>query len=563
MQFCEYFRQRLDYLKISQARVATELGVSRQAVNKWSSGSSLPDIQLFPALAEILRTDPYNLVGFIWGRTDLSTPNRKTEYVFSSTSNAACFFEPDAVTQLELKKFRVVCTANEFNVFMRKKADRLGVRVISPEYEKRRIIRNKLPGWTHYNQRDLITVFLSDCEDGYITGKINSAAMLSNAKSIIFSKFRAVLSPERISELCREDPERYNICHKQLCEELIGIEDEVLRNPLFSDCVCENAGFRYFNAQYVINSIANKLADYGKLRDGCDVSMLHSVIGFEEAKKFGYSLDTYEWYLSAQDIILDRAREAGFASRYAFDTSNPAVKKNLLNYFRESEYRDYLGTLNGRELAEELCLSQKIRSETEKALASAVVSIRDFLRYDFLRSGREDRKAEDSFGRYDLENSFELRVREKELVMMDEKGTAEIVESKLKQLYLVYKRLMKSIAGLKACSGDGEPEETDAPDGAISEILDVRRSLLGESGGLDGSFNRLTTVVNDLGVHVCSWYYHLFDKKILDQRQTVGSSAASRMLVRRNEDGDVSFSETVKLMKDEFEEMLTKIGESV
>jgi len=42
---------------MTQATLATRLGITAQAVSKWESGRSAPDIELLPRLAEILSCD--------------------------------------------------------------------------------------------------------------------------------------------------------------------------------------------------------------------------------------------------------------------------------------------------------------------------------------------------------------------------------------------------------------------------------------------------------------------------------------------------------------------------
>lgn len=60
--FSDNFRQLLDRRKISCEEIAERLGISRQAVSKWSSGAALPDINNLMALSELLRVTTDSLL---------------------------------------------------------------------------------------------------------------------------------------------------------------------------------------------------------------------------------------------------------------------------------------------------------------------------------------------------------------------------------------------------------------------------------------------------------------------------------------------------------------------
>jgi len=51
--------------KLTQEKIAEALGVSFQAVSKWETAQSYPDIELLPALARLLTTDIDSLLGFV------------------------------------------------------------------------------------------------------------------------------------------------------------------------------------------------------------------------------------------------------------------------------------------------------------------------------------------------------------------------------------------------------------------------------------------------------------------------------------------------------------------
>lgn len=64
MKINEVIRTKRLELGMTQEQVATRLGVSTPAVNKWERGASYPDITLIPALARLLNTDANTLLSF-------------------------------------------------------------------------------------------------------------------------------------------------------------------------------------------------------------------------------------------------------------------------------------------------------------------------------------------------------------------------------------------------------------------------------------------------------------------------------------------------------------------
>ena len=62
MNISQEIRKRRLALNMTQEQVATRLGVSAPAVNKWERGASYPDITLIPALARLLNTDANTLL---------------------------------------------------------------------------------------------------------------------------------------------------------------------------------------------------------------------------------------------------------------------------------------------------------------------------------------------------------------------------------------------------------------------------------------------------------------------------------------------------------------------
>lgn len=64
LQMNVILREKRKVLGLTQEQVATYLGVTAPAVNKWEKGATCPDITLLPALARLLKTDPNTLLCF-------------------------------------------------------------------------------------------------------------------------------------------------------------------------------------------------------------------------------------------------------------------------------------------------------------------------------------------------------------------------------------------------------------------------------------------------------------------------------------------------------------------
>lgn len=64
MKINEIIKERRQAKKLTQEQIATYLGISTPAVNKWEKGTSYPDITLLPALARVLDTDVNTLLSF-------------------------------------------------------------------------------------------------------------------------------------------------------------------------------------------------------------------------------------------------------------------------------------------------------------------------------------------------------------------------------------------------------------------------------------------------------------------------------------------------------------------
>ena len=74
MSFSELLKQCRKQKGISQAELASKLGVTQQAVGKWESGKSSPDPATVARIAEILSTTADFLLGLYRPVSNVTTP---------------------------------------------------------------------------------------------------------------------------------------------------------------------------------------------------------------------------------------------------------------------------------------------------------------------------------------------------------------------------------------------------------------------------------------------------------------------------------------------------------
>ncbi|MBQ3969724.1 MAG: hypothetical protein II685_04465, partial [Clostridia bacterium] len=346
--------------------------------------------------------------------------------------------------------------------------------------------------------------------------------------------------------------------HQELCEQLANAEKEVIEDPLLAQQVTYNEENRFFNAQFAVNYLLHKLADYGHVPAFFDYQLLHSIIRKEDIKQRHYSMKTYDSYLAAQIDITDRLKTDGFDSRYEYDGRCFGLKKNLLGYASKRDYYQYLSNLSQSELNKEYYRSKELENEINEALEFTIEKIDNFVNYNFLYPGRAKSPRYSSNARYDMSEALENKVRREELVEQDEEATKKTVEKHLNSLFYLYKDNKQKVTIFKSKSFEDLKNKELLTDITIPDILDIRRSILGESGGLDGCFNRFVSLTNSLGVHVCSWLYHLFGKD-KHPHQTITDTAVAKLIIKYNDDGSVSYSDTVKVIQDSFVEILNSM----
>ena len=77
MSFSELLKQCRKQKGISQAELASKLGVTQQAVGKWESGKSSPDPATVARIAEILSTTADFLLGLYRPVSNVTTPEER------------------------------------------------------------------------------------------------------------------------------------------------------------------------------------------------------------------------------------------------------------------------------------------------------------------------------------------------------------------------------------------------------------------------------------------------------------------------------------------------------
>ena len=77
MSFSELLKQCRKQQGMSQAELASKLGVTQQAVGKWESGKSSPDPSTVARIAELLNTTADYLLGLYRPVSNVSAPEER------------------------------------------------------------------------------------------------------------------------------------------------------------------------------------------------------------------------------------------------------------------------------------------------------------------------------------------------------------------------------------------------------------------------------------------------------------------------------------------------------
>lgn len=548
MFFNDYIRKRSKELGLKQTDIADSLGVSKQAVSKWFSGKTSPDKRLLPGLADILKVNVKELTSRFFDEPesadDLAVrakPKKKNVYKLYSAPDLMSIFPQMGFSQEKGKTFYIVCDEDTVDSFMEENAERFGVKLIYPKDKKEKIIKEKSAGWRSYEKEELFDFFLDDCLKKYRANILvggNRKIYGDAVKSVIISKYRKILTFEKLQALSELSGAEYDAYHKELCVELVAAEKAVTEDPIFDGDVSYEDKYAFFNAQYVLNTLAARAVEYGLFGDYSGVAAffalekLHTVIETGDLNETGIDLKTYDGYVTAQEELKQNGR------------IRRSVRKNPLNYSSADEYMETLNGLSDEELLNELWRCKKLNSVINNDLSGAVSYIKDFTDNNFYKKSQRGVD-------FDV-NSFEYRVR-KEEINNNYSGCEKLFEEKLKELFGKYKNLRQQILEYKNYGSGGRFTGKEPADEIKSAIFDECRKM----SGTGGCYTKLNLLVNDLGVHVCSWYYHL-SGKVLDPAQTDKSETAKNMLFRFKNDGRISFADTIDPMKAELRKMIEK-----
>ena len=556
MVFCDYLKSRCNELRLKQTDIADRLDVKKQAVSKWFNGTSIPEIHRIPKLAEILQTDPFDLVAILWSVEPVPRKTvRKNVFLLETPFDILGLFAPGSIRQEAGKKvFRVVCTEDEMGSFLEKYARRYEIKVISPLSAKKAIIKNRFPGWDQYRKEELFDFFLTDILSDYDVHSNARAGEESDDKSavraVIVSKYKRILTFDKVRSVFAGGADVFDRAHRELCDNLVDAEAMIVRDPLFSDSAEYSVTNRYFNAQYVVNYLIYRSAEYGifQIRDHY---IIHPVILKSDLD--GVTLDTYDDYLKVLERLRSEAEKLGYPDGFSYDNARLEKKKNVLCYDSDDAYFMYLEGLNEEELIKEFYLCVNLEKEIRKMTDTAVDQVEKFIDQNFQTLENFDKE---TFMRRDgkrIPDTFEGRIN------FSREAGGELFRKKLMELYGGYTKFRHRINSLYSYGTATEPDGVAVPGDIKAEIYKLHDSILGPSRGNDGSFYKFRTFVNDIGVHVCSMYYHMFNE-VLDPTQTVTSETAKDMLIRYGKKEDISFPDTVIIFKKELIGSLNKIG---
>ena len=550
MFFNDYLRARSKELGLNQTDIANRLGVSKQAVSKWFNGQATPDKGLLPGLANTLKIDMTELTSRLFGEAGSAVvpaarakPKKKNVYKLCSAPDLMSAFPQMGFSQEAGKTFRISCDEDTIDLFMDENAEKNGIKLIYPKDKKEKIIKERSAGWRSYEKEELFDFFLDDCLKKYRSDLLvggNRKYYSDAVRSVIISKYKKILTFDKFQALMELSGTEYDAYHKELCVELVAAEKAVIEDPIFDGDVSYEDKYAFFNAQYAVNTLAAKAVEYELFDDyrGFVASFarekLHAVIEIRDLNEPETDLKTYDGYITAQEKLKPNGR------------IRRSVRKNPLNYSSIDEYMETLDGLSTDELLNELWRCKDLNDVINKDLRNAGDSVKEFKDNDFSQLYH--------IGGMRQEDTFKYEIRKEER-NNNYTGCEKLFKEELKRLFDKYKHLNGKIIEYNDY-GNGKTFTGNAPEGDIKLAIKIEcLTML----GLSGCYTNFRSLVNDLGVHVCSWYYHLTGE-VLEPAQTNTSEEAKNMLFRFKDDGSISYSGTVDLMKEEFEKMLVKTG---
>ena len=80
--FCDNLIQLRKYNKMTQEELAEKVGVSRQAIAKWETGETVPDLERSKLIAEVFNVSLDELVNYTPELSELTNPPPKGKHLF-------------------------------------------------------------------------------------------------------------------------------------------------------------------------------------------------------------------------------------------------------------------------------------------------------------------------------------------------------------------------------------------------------------------------------------------------------------------------------------------------
>lgn len=191
MKINEIIRQRRLAKNLTQEQVASFLGVSAPAVNKWEKAVTYPDITILPALARLLDTDLNTLLSF---KEDLT--EQEIGHFLNTLTEMSADHDMESIYNLAMDKIKEYpsCDLLILNTAL--------------------ILEGIL---TFYQNKSLPDLYSDKMEELYErAAKSDNPKINQQAKSMLISKYMSRKDYKRTEQLLEELPDEYMFHKKQL-----------------------------------------------------------------------------------------------------------------------------------------------------------------------------------------------------------------------------------------------------------------------------------------------------------------------------------------------------------
>lgn len=191
MKINEIIREKRIAKNLTQEQVASFLGVSAPAVNKWEKAVTYPDITILPALARLLDTDLNTLLSF---KEDLT--EQEIEHFLNTLTELVSDHDIDYIYKLAMDKIKEYpsCDLLILNTALTLEGMLL-----------------------FYTDKALPDFYFEKIEELYVrASKSNNPVINQQAKSMLISKYMSRQEYERTEQLLDELPDESLFHKKQL-----------------------------------------------------------------------------------------------------------------------------------------------------------------------------------------------------------------------------------------------------------------------------------------------------------------------------------------------------------